>query len=162
MLFHVVVAITTLIDSQHYIIKHVGFIMPRCIKGEHVMNTIDTNKKTVIVKHKTRCSDTPKALKGEDNPCQSLETTFDFSDCTEEEILNLATKSCIIAFRTKCKVNDITEEKFAELCAEPINVHEDLKAERKGMSASEKVTKLMGTMSNAERQLILEQLNNRK
>ena len=67
-------------------------------------------KNTIEVKHKTRCKDTKEALKGEVNPCKEYKTIFDFSDCTEEEILNLASRTCIIAFRTKSKVNSITEE----------------------------------------------------
>ena len=47
-------------------------------------------KNSIVVKHKTRCMDTEKALKGEENPCKEYTTTFDFSKCSEEEILLLA------------------------------------------------------------------------
>lgn len=115
-------------------------------------------KNTIVVKHKTRCMDTPKALKGEKNPCKEYNTTFDFSNCTEEEILNLASRTCIIAFRTKCKVNSITEEVFSELANKTIDVHEELKAERRGLSNAEKAEKALTSLSEAERADILKKL----
>lgn len=115
-------------------------------------------KPTIEVKHKTRCMDTDKALKGEVNPCKEYKTIFDFSECTEEEILNLASRTCIIAFRTKCKVNSITEEKFAALANTTINVHEELKAERRGLSNAEKAEKAMLAMSDTEREDIIKKL----
>ena len=115
-------------------------------------------KKSIVVKHKTRCMDTPKALKGEENPCLTYTTTFDFSECSEEEILNLASKTCIIAFRTKCKVNSITEEAFAGMANATIHVHEELKAERRGLSNAEKAEKALTSLSESERADILKKL----
>ena len=115
-------------------------------------------KTTIAVKHKTRCMDTPKALKGEENPCKEYNTTFDFSNCTEEEILNLASRTCIIAFRTKCKVNSITEEAFGTLANKTIDVHEELKAERRGLSNAEKAEKALTSLSEEERADILKKL----
>ena len=106
--------------------------------------------KTIVVKHKTRCMDTPKALKGEENPCKEYKTTFDFSACSEQEILELASKTCIIAFRTKSKVNSITEEAFAVLANNTIDVHEQLKAERRGATAEQKIAKLAEGMDKDE------------
>ena len=106
--------------------------------------------KTIVVRHKTRCMDTPKALKGEENPCKEYKTTFDFSECSEEEILNLAAKTCIISFRTKSKVNIISEEKFSELANATINVHEALKAESRGLSSEEKINRLTKDIDKAE------------
>ena len=115
-------------------------------------------KTTIVVKHKTRCMDTAKALKGEKNPCKEYNTTFDFSNCTEEEILNLASRTCIIAFRTKCKVNSITEEVFAGLANATINVHEELKAERRGLSNAEKAEKALMSLSDTERESMIKKL----
>ncbi len=106
--------------------------------------------KTIAVRHKTRCMDTPKALKGEDNPCKEYKTTFDFSECSEQEILELASKTCIIAFRTKSKVNSITEDAFSTLANSTIDVHEQLKAERRGLSAEEKIDRLTKDMGKDE------------
>ena len=125
-------------------------------------NSINIENQTVVVKHKTRCKDTAQHVKGEENPCREFTTTFDFSECTPEEILNLATKSCTIAYRTKCKVNEITEDKFAELMKNPINVHTELKAERKGMSADEKVEKIYETMTEQERADLIKKLTNKR
>lgn len=115
-------------------------------------------KQSIVVKHKTRCMDTAKALKGEDNPCKEYKTTFDFSKCSEEEILNLASKTCIIAFRTKCKVNSISEEAFAGMANKTIDVHEELKAERRGLSNAEKAEKALTSLSESERESILKKL----
>ena len=115
-------------------------------------------KNTIEVKHKTRCMDTEKALKGEENPCKEYKTTFDFSNCTEEEILNLASRTCIIAFRTKCKVNIITEEAFADLANKVIDVHEELKAERRGLSNAEKAEKALLSLSEEERANMIKKL----
>ena len=115
-------------------------------------------KNSIVVKHKTRCMDTPKALKGEENPCKEYNTTFDFSNCTEEEILNLASRTCIIAFRTKCKVNTISEEVFADLANKVIDVHEELKAERRGLSNAEKAEKALLSLSEDERSNMIKKL----
>ena len=126
------------------------------------MNTIDTNTKTVKVTHKTRCKDTAVALKGEENPCKTFNTVFDFSDCTESEVLELASKTCIIAFRTKSKVNSITEDEFQALQDEPINVHEAMKAERRGLSSEQKIENAIDKMSDADRAALLERLINKR
>jgi len=115
-------------------------------------------KQSIVVKHKTRCMDTAKALKGEDNPCKEYKTTFDFSNCSEEEILNLASRTCIIAFRTKCKVNTINEEKFTELANGTVDVHEELKAERRGLSNAEKAEKALLSLSEEERTNMIKKL----
>ncbi len=115
-------------------------------------------KNSIVVTHKTRCMDTAKALKGEPNPCKEYKTTFDFSDCSEEEILNLASKTCIISFRTKMKVNTITEEAFAKEANAIVNVHEELKAERKGLSAEEKIERLTKGMDKDALEKLLKDL----
>ena len=122
----------------------------------------EKSEKTIVVKHKTRCEDTPQQIKGEENPCKEFTTTFDFSNCDNKEILELAARTCIIAFRTKSKVNSITEERFSELMTEPIDVHEALKAERKGMTAEEKITKLTGLMNDKEIAALIEKLSNKR
>ena len=116
------------------------------------------NDKAIVVRHKTRCMDTPKALKGEENPCKEYKTTFDFSKCSEEEILNLASKTCIIAFRTKSKVNSISEEKFAGLANGTVDVHEELKAERRGLSNAEKAEKALLSLSETDRTNMIKKL----
>ena len=117
---------------------------------------------TIEVKHKTRCMDTPKQVKGETNPTKEFKTTFDFSKCSEEEILELAARTCIISFRTKCKVNIITEEEFAVLAGKTVDVHEVLKAERKGLSAEEKVQRLTKDMGKDELTALIESLSNKR
>lgn len=124
-------------------------------------NIIDTKEKTVIVTHRTRCKDTAKALKGEENPCKEYSTTFDFSACSDAEILTLASKTCTIAFRTKSKVNDITEEAFAALMVEPIDVHEQLKAEKRGLSNEQKLDRITGGMNKDEINNLIKKLSNR-
>lgn len=117
---------------------------------------------TIVVRHKTRCMDTPKALKGEENPCKEYKTTFDFSDCSESEILNLAAKTCIISFRTKSKVNVIKEEDFAVLANTTINVHEALKAESRGLSAEEKIDRLTKDMGKDELSALIKSIAERR
>jgi hypothetical protein len=127
----------------------------------NMANIINVEEKTVIVNHKTRCMDTAKQLAGEENPCKEFKTTLDFSECTEEEILELASKTCIISFRTRNKVNSITEEEFAALMVEPINVHEALKAERRGLTPQQKIEKLASEMKPGELKALIEALNNK-
>lgn len=122
------------------------------------MNTINVEEKTVTVNHKTRCMDTERHIKGEENPCKEFTTTFDFSNCTGEEMLELASKTCIIAFRTKSKVNVITEKAFSELMKEPIDVHEAIKAERRGLSNAQKAEKAIDSLSETEREDMLKKL----
>ena len=118
--------------------------------------------KTIVVKHKTRCMDTPEALKGEENPCKEYRTTFDFSECSEQEILELASKTCIISFRTKSKVNSITEEKFSELANATIDVHEQLKLERRGLSAEEKIERLTKDMGKDELSALIRSISEKR
>lgn len=120
------------------------------------------NEKEIVVRHKTRCMDTPKALKGEDNPCKEYKTTFDFSNCSEQEILELASKTCIIAFRTKSKVNTISEEEFATLANNTIDVHEQLKAERRGLSAEEKIDRLTKDMGKDELAALIRSISEKR
>ncbi len=120
------------------------------------------DKKEIVVRHKTRCMDTAKALKGEDNPCKEYKTTFDFSKCSEQEILELASKTCIIAFRTKSKVNSITEESFSTLANAIIDVHEQLKAERRGLSPEEKIDRLTKDMGKDELAALIRSISEKR
>ena len=115
-------------------------------------------KKEIVVKHKTRCMDTPKALKGEENPCKEYNTTFDFSNCTEEEILNLASRTCIIAFRTKSKVNTISEKEFSDLANTTIDVKEDLLNVIRGLTKEQKLEKIISGMGKDDLDKLLERI----
>lgn len=127
---------------------------------ETIVNNMETQ--SIVVRHKTRCMDTAKALKGEDNPCKEYKTTFDFSNCSDKEILELASKTCIISFRTKSKVNTITEDAFAALANETIDVHEALKAERKGLSSEEKIDRLTKDMGKDELAELIKKLSEKR
>ena len=149
---------------QHDMYTYNMVIISHTYKRGFIMSNTNINveEKTATITHKTRCNDTPKALKGEENPCNEFVTTFDFSKCSESEILDLASKSCIISFRTKSKVNDISNDAFQKLMDEPINVHEAMKAERRGLSPIEKAEKLMTGMSEADVKALLEKLANKR
>lgn len=112
----------------------------------------------IVVNHKTRCKDTPMHIKGEENKTPSFSTTFDFSECTDNEILELAAKTCIINFRTSCKVNDISEEEFQALMDSPINVHEELKTVKRGLSKTQKAEKAIDGLDDAETEQLLNAL----
>lgn len=133
-----------------------GCISP-CYKGNIIME-----KNTIVVNHKTRCKDTPAHIKGEENNTPAFSTTFDFSNCTDAEILDLAAKTCIINFRTSCKVNDITKDEFQALMNDPIDVHEELKTVKRGLSKVQKAEKIASEMSDAEVTALLELLNNKR
>ena len=115
-------------------------------------------KNTIVVKHKTCCMDTAKALKGEENPCKEYNTIFDFSNCSEEEILNLASKTCIIAFRTKSKVNTISEKEFSDLANTTIDVKEDLLNVIRGLTKEQKLEKIISGMGKDDLDKLLERI----
>lgn len=116
------------------------------------------NDKTIVITHKTRCKDTPAHVKGEENKAPSFTTTFDFSNCTDAEILELATKTCIINFRTSCKVNDITADAFKALMGDSIDVHEELKTVKRGLSKTQKAEKAIDGLSDEETESLLASL----
>ena len=78
-------------------------------------HTIDIENKRVAIKHNTMCVDTKKALQGEKQVKPSFEHIFDFSDCSDEQILGWAAENRLIAWRGLHKVKDLTEEKVKAL-----------------------------------------------
>ena len=71
---------------------------------------------------------------------------FDFSDCTEEDILLLAARSTLIAYRKNFR--KVSENSIPNFEHKTINVKEEvLNVERRGKSDEEKAKDLLSKMS---------------
>ena len=106
--------------------------------------------KTVKISHKTTCSDTPAQLKGEESSTPIFEHSFDFSNCSEQEILDMAATNMIIVWRARNSVKNKSEEEVRALPTD-IDVKEFLSSTRtRGKSNTEKASNLLNKMSPAE------------
>ena len=84
----------------------------------------------VTITHNTRCEDTEKALQGEKQSTPEFTHNFDFTDCTEEQILTWACENRLIAWRSKHKPVNMNEADVRELPT-VINCATDFIRERK-------------------------------
>ena len=71
--------------------------------------------KEVTITHNTTCKDTEKALQGEKQTSPSFVHVFDFSNCTEEQVLTWAGENRLIAWRARNKPLDMSEEEVRAL-----------------------------------------------
>ena len=114
---------------------------------------------TVTITHATTCKDTPEQLKGEESTVPRFTHNFDFSNCTEQEILNMAATNMVIVWRARNSVKGLTEEEVRAL-PDTVDVKEFLASTRtRGKSASEKAEALFGKMSDFDRIKLLETLS---
>lgn len=83
--------------------------------------------------------------------------TFDFSDCTEQEILDLAGRSAVIAYRKHFR--GVGEDSIPEYAELTINVHTDVIAsERTKKSPTDQAKKLLQSMTKEQREAVLAEL----
>jgi len=83
--------------------------------------------------------------------------TFDFSNCTEEQILDLAGRSAVIAYRKHFKDAKETEiERFADLTIDVAS--EVIAQQRSKQSNTDKAKNLLAKMSPEQRAAILLEL----
>lgn len=83
--------------------------------------------------------------------------TFDFSGVTDEQMLELASRSAVIAYRKHFR--NVPEDRIPEYAERTIDVLEDvLTQERRGLSASEKAARLVAKMTDAEKAELLASL----
>ena len=86
-----------------------------------------------------------------------VDWTFDFSKCSPEEILDLAGRSAVIAFRKHFK--DVDESSIQDFEKMTIDVKADVIAgERAKQSPTQKAKKLLASMTPEQRQAILDEL----
>ena len=119
--------------------------------GEKVsrQKTINTEAQTVRLYNVSKNDTTDRNYK--------VDWTFDFSGCTQEEILDLAGRSAVIAYRKHFR--NIPEESIPNYAERTISVKDEVLAqERKGRSPTEKAKKILSTMSDEEKLQVLKEL----
>ena len=118
-----------------------------------------TMKESIVtINHATTCSDTPEQLKGEESTVPRFEHHFDFSNCSEKEILDMAATNMVIVWRARNSVKGLTEDDVRALPTE-IDVKEFLASTKtRGKSVSEKAENLIDKMSDADRAKLLADL----
>lgn len=78
-----------------------------------------------------------------------VDWTFDFSDCTQKDLLMLAARSAVIAYRKNFR--NVSSDAISKFATRTINVKDDiLTTERSTKSNGEKAADLMGKMSTEE------------
>lgn len=113
---------------------------------------------TVTITHATTCKDTPEQLKGEESTVPRFTHNFDFSNCSEQEVLEMAATNMVIVWRARNSVKGLTEDDVRAL-PDTVDVKEFLASTRtRGKSASEKAEALFGKMNETERALLLADL----
>ena len=122
------------------------------INGVYIMDN-----KTVTIKHKTTCKDTPQQLAGEESTTPTFEHSFDFSNCTDAEILDMAASNMVITWRARNGVKKMNEENVRALPT-TIDVHEFMKTTTRGKTKVEKCESIVGKMSDDERKVFLAEL----
>ena len=119
--------------------------------GESVARTkhIDTEAKTVQLGNVSNNKTTGQNYK--------VDWTFDFSNCSEEEILDLAGRSAVIAYRKHFK--EVTEAEIELFESRIIDVHDEVVAkERVKKSPVAQVKNLLEGLSDEQRKALLADL----
>jgi len=121
--------------------------------GESVSRITTVNTDTKIVrKFNVSKNDTT-------NKDYKVNWKFDFSNCTEEEILSWASQAVVIAYRKHFrKLPETDISKFAD---KTIDVHTEMVSERRTLSDAEKVQRAISKMSDEEKALLIEQLTSK-
>jgi len=111
--------------------------------------TIDTEAKKVTLYNVSKNDKTGKNYK--------VNWTFDFSGVSDEQLLELASRSAVIAYRKHFR--GVAEDSIPEYANQNIDVVSDiLTHERKGLSAGDKAKKLFEKMNEEEKQAVLKEL----
>ena len=119
--------------------------------GETVNRTKDINTELDTV----RLGNVSKNDKTGQN--YKVDWTFDFSNCTQEEILDLAGRSAVIAYRKTFR--NVEEDSIPDYAELTIDVHSEVIAqERTKQSPTQKAKKLLEGMTPEQRQAILDEL----
>ena len=119
--------------------------------GESVARTkhIDTEQKTVQLGNVSKNDTTGQNYK--------VDWTFDFANCTDEEILDLAARSAVIAYRKHFRI--VTEDKIDLFASRIVDVHDEVIAsERVKKSPTAQVKSLLEGLSDEQRAKLLEDL----
>lgn len=119
--------------------------------GEQVSRnrSIDTDNHTVRLYNVSKNDKTGKNYK--------VNWTFDFSSVSQEQLLELASRSAVIAYRKHFR--NVPEDKITDYADLTVDVLEDvLTQERKGQSAGDKAKKLFDKMTEEEKQKVLQEL----
>lgn len=86
-----------------------------------------------------------------------VDWTFDFSNCTEAEILELAARSAVIAYRKNFR--DETAANIPNFAERTIDVHVELMMiERTGKTKEERAKSLLAAMTKEERLALLREI----
>lgn len=83
--------------------------------------------------------------------------TFDFSNVSQEELLQMATDSAVIAYR-KRGFRKVPDSQITDACVQTIDVKSQIiDTERKGLPDDQKLKALLGKMSKEEVEAILKE-----
>lgn len=119
--------------------------------GETVNRTkiVDTESNTVQLYNVSKNDKTGLNYK--------VDWTFDFTNCTQAEILDLAARSAVIAYRKTFRVVD--KDTIPEFAERTIDVHSEVIAqERSKANPVDKARKLLNGMTQEQKEAILKEL----
>jgi len=89
------------------------------------------------------------------NASYRIHWTFDFSNCSREELLELATDSAVISYRKK-GFRKVAESQLADACYQTVDVKSQIvDTERRGLTDAEKLKNLLLKMNPEEVEAIL-------
>ena len=118
--------------------------------GESVSRITNVNTNTKIVrKFNVSKNDTT-------NKDYKVDWKFDFSKCTEEEILTWASQAVVIAYRKHFR--KLPENEISKFADKTIDVHTEMVSERRTLTDAEKVQRAMSNMSDEDKAELIAQL----
>lgn len=121
-------------------------------KGEEVKRwtTVDTEKSVVTKHHVTQHGE------GDSKTFHQLTWKFDFSNVTQEQLLELASRDLVIKKRTGFR--GIPVKEIPQWDGITFDVAEFMKKERSKLSPMERAKKAVGNLSEEDRQALLKEL----
>lgn len=126
-------------------------------KGDDVVEritTVNVSKSTVTKVHVTQHG------KGDKATYHKMKWTFDFSDLTNEQLLEVASRDAVIKARPAFR--DIPDKKIPEWDDKVFNVGEMLTRERQKLPPLEKAKQAVSNLSEDEREALLEELQDER
>ena len=85
-----------------------------------------------------------------------VDWTFDFSNCSIDEIYELAARSAVIAYRKHFR--NVSKEAITNFATKTIDVHKEIMvSQRKTLSDADKLAQLLDKISPEEREAILKE-----
>lgn len=126
--------------------------MKKLLQGETAQRNVqpDAKAKTAVVDHSWK--------KSNESPRYQLRFSYDFSQCSEDEILRLATLWVNKDFQNRMRSQEWGEKELKAQEEKPIDVAEMYRETRRAADPKSKAKKALSALSEEERKALLKEL----